>query len=176
MDSCLNSHPSVNLGSRSTLVSMCLVFMLIFLFIPWQVAFLGCWAIHLHTCATLRSRPVAAEPGAGILVMGQPLQESGSNTSIQSDSDARMLNQSQSSTDARCSNSNGCRRLDMHILLLMTWLLPLVAPVLAVWVRTLMTAGFTVPFDGDHNFLNVAPFLLLVDSRSSSRMQETMER
>jgi len=25
------------------------------------------------------------------------------------------------------------------------------------------TAGFTTPFDGDHNFLYVAPFLFLVD-------------
>lgn len=50
-----------------------------------------------------------------------------------------------------------------HLLLLMTWLLPLAAPVLAVWVRTLMTAGYTTPFDGDHNVLYVAPFLILVE-------------
>lgn len=64
----------------------------------------------------------------------------------------------------------------MHLLLLMTWLLPLVAPVLAVWIRTLMTAGLTVPFDGDHNFLKVAPFLLLVDSISSRRVHCFEER
>lgn len=51
-----------------------------------------------------------------------------------------------------------------HLLLLMTWLLPLTAPVLAVWVRTLFTAGLTTPFDGDHNVLNVLPYLVLVDS------------
>ena len=45
----------------------------------------------------------------------------------------------------------------------MTWLLPLVAPGLAVWVRTLATAGLTTPFDGDHNFMYVAPFLVLVE-------------
>ena len=45
----------------------------------------------------------------------------------------------------------------------MTWLLPLAAPVLAVWVRTLFTAGFTTPFNGDHNVLYVIPFLVLVD-------------
>jgi GPI inositol-deacylase len=50
-----------------------------------------------------------------------------------------------------------------HLLLLMTWLLPLAAPILAVWVRTLLTAGFTTPFDGDHNFLHVLPFLVLSD-------------
>ncbi|KAJ7167587.1 PGAP1-like protein-domain-containing protein [Mycena filopes] len=36
---------------RSTIISMCLIFLLIFLFVPWQVAFLGCWAIHLYNCA-----------------------------------------------------------------------------------------------------------------------------
>lgn len=51
----------------------------------------------------------------------------------------------------------------MHLLLLMTWLLPLSAPVLVVWVRTLATAGVTTPWDGDHLFLNVAPFLIIVD-------------
>jgi GPI inositol-deacylase len=55
---------------------------------------------------------------------------------------------------------------NVHLLLLLTWLLPLVAPVLAVWVRTLITAGFTTPFDGDHNFLKAAPFLILVDFAS----------
>jgi GPI inositol-deacylase len=54
----------------------------------------------------------------------------------------------------------------MHILLLMTWLLPLTAPALAVWVRTTLTAGFTPPLDGDQVFLNVAPFLILVDFAS----------
>jgi hypothetical protein len=58
------------------------------------------------------------------------------------------------------------RNHNMHLLLLMTWLLPLAAPVLAAWVRTLVTAGITTPFDGDHVFLNVAPFLILVDFAS----------
>lgn len=48
----------------------------------------------------------------------------------------------------------------------MTWLLPLVAPILAVWVRTLATAGIVTPFDGDHNFLNAVPFVVLVDFAS----------
>lgn len=51
-----------------------------------------------------------------------------------------------------------------YLLLLMTWLLPLAAPVLAVWVRTLATAGLTTPFDGDHNVAYVAPFVVLVES------------
>lgn len=55
------------------------------------------------------------------------------------------------------------RQSNECLLLLMTWLLPLAAPVLAVWVRTLATAGLTTPFDGDHNFLYVAPFVVLLD-------------
>lgn len=50
-----------------------------------------------------------------------------------------------------------------HMLLFMTWLLPLVAPVLAVWVRTIQTAGYKTPFNGDHNVLKVVPVLMLVD-------------
>lgn len=53
-----------------------------------------------------------------------------------------------------------------HLLLLITWLLPLSMPVLAVWVRTLMTAGYTAPFNGDHNVFKVAPFLVLVEFAS----------
>ncbi|KAF8517867.1 PGAP1-like protein-domain-containing protein [Gautieria morchelliformis] len=54
-----------------------------------------------------------------------------------------------------------------HVLLLLFWLLPLVAPVLAVWVRTLATAGLTTPFDGDHDVFAVASFLFFVDFASS---------
>ncbi len=56
----------------------------------------------------------------------------------------------------------------------MTWLLPLAAPVLAVWVRTLLTAGITTPFDGDHNVFNVLPFLILVDPGWTSSWVWTM--
>jgi len=54
----------------------------------------------------------------------------------------------------------------MYVLLLMTWLLPLAAPVLVVWVRTLAQVGLTTPFDGDHFVLSVAPFLACVDFAS----------
>ena len=161
----ITSQQSAGLGYRGTLVSMCLVLMLIFLFVPWQVAFLGCWAIHLHTCATLRAKLIALEPGALIPLMDRSRQEANDNPSTHT---ARLADQSPSTTNPQPLSLDG-HHLNMHILLLMTWLLPFVAPVLVVWVRTLITAGFTVPFDGDHNFLNVAPFLLLVDSTSSGR-------
>ena len=171
---CGNSQQSAGLGSRSTLVSMCLVLILIFLFVPWQVAFLGCWAIHLHTCATLRPRSILAEPDAAIPLMDRS-EQAGSNSLTQSGTMARLTDQSHSVTDTQPLNLN-YHHLNMHIILFMTWLLPFVAPVLAVWVRTLMTAGFTVPFDGDHNPLNVAPFLLLVDSMSSGRGADVRKR
>lgn len=58
---------------------------------------------------------------------------------------------------------------NFHILLLLTWLLPFAAPILVVWVRTLQTAGYTVPFDGDHNVLAILPWLLLGEAVASGR-------
>ena len=57
----------------------------------------------------------------------------------------------------------------LHVLLLMTWCLPVVAPVLLVWARTLLTAGYTSPFDGDHFVLNVVAFLILTYHLTSSQ-------
>ena len=56
-----------------------------------------------------------------------------------------------------------------YLLLMMTWCLPIVAPALAVWVRTLVTAGMTTPFDGDHFVGNVLVFMVLVYSMSHSK-------
>lgn len=163
----LSSANSNGLG-RGGAVSMGLIFLVIFLFVPWQVAFLGCWIIHLYTCATSHSGLTHADSSAAIPLINRSQSEDedatdASNTSHMSTVDANKF-------DVNDRNRN------MLVLLLMTWLLPLVAPVLAVWVRTLITAGFTTPFDGDHNFLNVAPFLLLVDSVSSRRTKEVVDR
>ncbi|KAJ7693919.1 GPI-inositol-deacylase [Mycena rosella] len=114
---------------RSTVISMGLIFLLIFLFVPWQVAFLGCWTIHLYNCAV-----------AQVHVRGGPAPPP--------------------------PHVAGNHNHNTHLLLLMTWLLPLAAPVLVVWARTLAVAGLTTPFDGDHFVLGVAPFLLLVDFAS----------
>ncbi|RDB19940.1 GPI inositol-deacylase [Hypsizygus marmoreus] len=150
---------------RSTIVSMGLIFALIFLFVPWQVAYLGCWLIHLLTCASsarnLSLLKSASTPGGApiplIRVTGTDDMEEDKPSEIQNHESQRGPVQ-----NYRIDNHNH----NMHLLLLMTWLLPLVAPVLAVWVRTLATAGLTTPFDGDHDFLNVAPFLVLVDFAS----------
>ncbi|EJD01013.1 PGAP1-domain-containing protein [Fomitiporia mediterranea MF3/22] len=111
-------------GALFTILFMSL---LVFLFIPWQVAFLACYLIHWHHCALL-------------------LQVSTSN-------------QTQIST----------RNQKLLFLLGMTWCLPVVAPVLIVWVRTLATAGLTTPFDGDHVALNSLSFVALSYAMATTR-------
>ena len=150
--------------SNSTLISMCLIFILIFLFIPWQVAFLGCWAIHLYTCASAASSRPSIVEDAPI-----PLISQHSGDEPDRPEDVRIVTRP---ITLPLSDENQ----NMHILLLMTWLLPLVAPFLVVRVRTLITAGFIVSFDGDHNFMNVAPFLLLLDLMSSGRIPGGLKR
>ncbi|KIK67657.1 hypothetical protein GYMLUDRAFT_215793 [Collybiopsis luxurians FD-317 M1] len=142
---------------RSTVVSMIFIFALIFFFIPWQVAYLCCWIIHLQSCAGDYFAPpeVVSESVTAIPL----LTRDGSSTE-----DSEDVARPPASSQQRHLTSNRNHRA--HLLLFMTWLLPLAAPVLVVWVRTLVTAGLTTPFDGDHFFLNVAPFLVLVDFAS----------
>jgi GPI inositol-deacylase len=129
---------------RVTVFSMVFIFILIFLFVPWQVAFLVSWIILYHTSVVSSQRL-------------KPTKTSQSLSSSSSSSSTRpAISAAKDYTHANHNTST-------HFLLLMTWLLPLVAPVLGVWVRTLATAGWTTPFDGDHNFLYVAPFLLFAD-------------
>jgi GPI inositol-deacylase len=129
--------------------------------VPWQVAFLGCWILHLHTCAIRGTvaQPATPHPSSSSTDPdGVPLQPL--------DSASPTLLSPTPSSFRPTTNLNPNASINHHILLLLTTLLPLAAPVLAVWVRTLLTAGFTTPFDGDHNLLAVAPFLLLVDFAS----------
>ena len=59
-----------------------------------------------------------------------------------------------------------------HVLLFLTRLLPLTAPVLAVWTRPLAMASLGAVVSttgGDHNVLSVAPYLILVDFASWMR-------
>ncbi|KAN0118085.1 PGAP1-like domain containing protein [Russula decolorans] len=134
--------------SKNTILSMLLILLLVAVILPWQVAFLGCWVIHLVTCATMHITPAASGEAT---------------TPPRSLSPAR----STSSTPPL-----GSRHEADHVLLLLTWLLPLAAPVLAVWVRTLATAG-PIALDsigmGDHSFLSVAPYLILVEYASWTR-------
>lgn len=141
---------------RSTILSMCIIFTLIFLFVPWQVAYLGCWVYQFLTCAAGERAPTFSGRDR---VEHHPLVD----RSMPAEG---VDGVHPSQADNRIAIQRDNYRLNCHILLFMTWLLPLAAPVLAVWVRTLLTAGLTTPFDGDHFFLNVAPFLVLVDFSS----------
>jgi GPI inositol-deacylase len=124
---------------------MVLIWLLVAVIVPWQVAFLVCWIIHLVTCATYvapASDDVTTPVHSLFITRNSPTPPSTSRN----DAD--------------------------HVLLVLTWLLPLTAPVLAVWVRTLATAGPVALGSvgmGDHNFLSVAPYLILVEYASRRR-------
>ncbi|KAI6166263.1 PGAP1-like protein-domain-containing protein [Pisolithus thermaeus] len=150
---------------RSTVFSMMFVSLFIFLFVPWQVAFLGCWIIQLLNCTGHpqdgrdKSRtPTAVDASTEAIPLRSQLEDEGSKQSTQ-DGVAAAL----STVNTSRGTHPYALHQNEHILLFLTWLLPLTAPVLAVWVRTLMTAGYTTPFNGDHNVLKVLPVLWLVD-------------
>lgn len=145
---------------RTTVLSMGILFLSIFLLIPWQVAFLGAWMIHLHTCAVSprKSERCRQSPSGETAIPLVPVNASTNDVFSQ-------IYQPKPEQHSLLEQINNDMH-NWHLLLFMTWLLPLAAPVLAVWVRTLATAGYTTPFDGDHNFLIVAPFLILVDFAS----------
>ncbi|KAH9482359.1 GPI inositol-deacylase [Psilocybe cubensis] len=138
----------------TTLLSLAIICAAIFLFIPWQVAYLGCWVLHLYTCASLIQQQANLEHHTDAVPL---VDRSGRQDAIEYQGDRTL--------DLRQKKNNNLN-LNIHILLLMTWLLPLTAPVLAVWVRTLLSAGYTTPFDGDHNFVAVLPFLMFADFAS----------
>lgn len=147
---------------RSTIISLMTICFLIFIFVPWQVAYLGCCLLHLHTCAFSQRELASLIQRSRIVAV--PLVQFSSRRENDEVTDDRSSLERQSSGLLELKRDNVNH--NMHFLLLMTWLLPLTAPVLAVWVRTLLTAGLTTPFDGDHNFLAVVPFLVLTDFAS----------
>ncbi|KAI9064870.1 GPI-inositol-deacylase [Trametes sanguinea] len=148
----------------ATLASMGFIFLVIFILVPWQVAFLGCWLIHLYTCATSLADLSHTQGQRSSEPEAVPLVRLMSSTEAEATSDERQTRQAEAAHANLLQQAN----VHLHVLLFTTWLLPLAAPVLAVWVRTLATAGFTTPFDGDHNFLYVAPFLVLVEALSGA--------
>lgn len=149
---------------RSTLISLMAICILIFILVPWQVAYLGCWLLHLHTCASSQQELASLIQRRNIAVPLVHFSGQRESDEITDDRNDRNSLERQSSGLYELKRDNVNHNL--HFLLLMTWLLPLTAPVLAVWVRTLLTAGLTTPFDGDHNFFAVMPFLVLTDFAS----------
>ncbi|KAH9019092.1 PGAP1-like protein-domain-containing protein [Lactarius hengduanensis] len=123
--------------TRNTVLSMLLVLLLVALLVPWQVAFLGCWSIHLVTCAT----HVPAPPGDA----PTPHPRSRSPTPDHRPAIPPVPRSQRSAVPHDAE----------HALLLLTWLLPLAAPVLAA--------------PADHGVWSVAPYLVLVDFASWTR-------
>lgn len=140
----------------TAILSLGLICILIFLIVPWQVGFLGCWVYHLYICASFQPKHTASD------AVAIPLIRRHDEDDNKDDHHPPQPSPTPASLVATVQDSDTQNQKE-HLLLLMTWLLPLAAPVLAVWVRTLFTAGFTTPFDGDHNVLYVVPFLVLVD-------------
>ncbi|OJA08129.1 hypothetical protein AZE42_04157 [Rhizopogon vesiculosus] len=182
----VNSRRYDDLGvSRNTIISMVFISLLVILLVPWQVAFIGCWLIHLHTCASSAHRkpyPGSVPSLRSTPTESLPLREySGHREEDIQDTEMKEIKLSEVlkirdvpldqrlAAAADALDANQAYHENMHLLLLMTWLLPLSMPVLAVWVRTLMTAGYMTPFNGDHNVFKVAPFLVLVDCVGRSR-------
>ncbi|EPQ59202.1 PGAP1-domain-containing protein [Gloeophyllum trabeum ATCC 11539] len=161
---------------RNTVLSMALICVLVFFFVPWQVAFLGNWLILLWTCAM---KSATDNNPSSPRVEAVPLMRMSGNADNDNSSPSPMRQDTippRSSSHQAPSNPASSRNFYLHLLLMKTLLLPLVAPVLAVWVRTLYTAGLTTPFDGDHNFLSVLPWLILVDYASWTRGGELLGR
>ncbi|KAF9478413.1 GPI-inositol-deacylase [Pholiota conissans] len=156
------SRPEQVSVPRSTILSLSIICLIIFLFVPWQVAYVGCWLLHLYTCAS--SARHLAIINSSERYEAVPLVVRTRNSTEQHDERPSLSRFSRPSDAQKIKEDN--LQHNLHMLLLMTWLLPLTAPVLAVWVRTLLTAGYTTPFDGDHNFLAVLPFLIYVDFAS----------
>ncbi|KAJ1311214.1 hypothetical protein OPQ81_009714 [Rhizoctonia solani] len=116
---------------RSFVVFHLFVGLLVIVFIPYQVAYLVSFILHLWECSILRTHLARQSLNKG-------------------DTRFHLL-----STYGHAS----------HLLLIMFWMLPLVAPVLIVWARTLVTVGLTTPFDGDHNILSVMFIVMSVELR-----------
>lgn len=145
---------------RTAFGSMSIVFLLVFFFVPWQVAFLGSYLIIFHTTASSSHSPLSwrgrtSHKSKDSSVDVYPLSPTSPPCSPRSGSHARV--------ESHLNNQIHNHTLLTYLLLLATLLLPLSAPVLAVWVRTLSTAGYTTPFDGDHNVLYIVPWLLVTD-------------
>jgi glycosylphosphatidylinositol deacylase len=140
-----------------------LILALVALFVPWQVAFLGCWLVHLqNTAVRLRASGASFPPKSAGRATPEAVPLSAFDSSADGDETPppTPLTTAARPTPAASSDPHA----HAHVLLLLTWLLPLAAPVLAVWARTLATAGVGAPFGADHEVLAAAPYLLLVDA------------
>lgn len=134
--------------SKRWLFSILVICLLVATIIPFQVAFIIVFMIQFSICSSPRAQ--------GHQRIKQEREgESPTNSSP---------------TPETWRNQDTREASNAHLLLLLTWLLPFTAPILIVWARTLQTAGYTVPFDGDHHVAIVLPWLLLGEAAASGRV------
>jgi len=138
----LTSYREERATSMRWITSILFVLLLVATLIPFQVAFVAVFMIQLSACSS--------SPNLVPIRPSSPVTSSSPTPEIW-----RIRGVKQSS--------------NFHILLLLTWLLPFAVPIVVVWVRTLQTAGYTVPFDGDHNIFVIVPWLLLGEAVASGR-------
>ncbi|KAG8693366.1 GPI inositol deacylase, partial [Ceratobasidium sp. 395] len=110
--------------TRSSMAFYAILAALVIVFVPYQVAYLVAFILHLWSCSVMKT---------------------------------------QLKRQSRDINLASLHAQASHLLLLLFWLLPLIMPVLIVWARTLINAGITTPFDGDHNILNIAFIVMCVE-------------
>lgn len=129
--------------SKRWIASIVFITILVATFVPFQVAFMVVFMAQLAACSVQPIPPASVRPSSPVT--------------------------SSSPTPETWRRQETNQSANFHILLLLTWLLPFAAPILVVWIRTLQTAGYTVPFDGDHNILAILPWLLLGEAVASGR-------
>jgi GPI inositol-deacylase len=146
------------LTTKRHIGSIIAILVLVWTLVPYQVAFLATFSLHLASASTPKAPPPTSNSYVRLTNRSRSLSRS-----------ARSRSPSTSPSLATLKLHQDAARLaqDGHLLLLLLWLLPFAAPVLAVWIRTLQTAGLTVPFDGDHNILSILPWLLLGEAAAS---------
>jgi glycosylphosphatidylinositol deacylase len=132
--------------SKRWIASILLVVLLVATIIPFQVALMIVFLIQFSLCS-----------------MPEPQLQPSSN------SKEERREPGSSPTPEQFRQQDNKQVANFHILILLTWLLPFAAPILVVWIRTLQTAGYTVPFNGDHNIFIILPWLLLGEATASGR-------
>ncbi|KAG8993305.1 GPI inositol deacylase [Tulasnella sp. JGI-2019a] len=167
--------------NRTNIAAIAIMLACVATLIPYHVAFVTTWLILLWTCASCPG-PVAVfreqvAPNGSNAAFDEPtyiplMPYTTASTPIEPASPVRSRRSPQSLSEALPEippaptrrTSDSALNLVKHILLLQTLLIPLEAPVLVVWVRTLASAGYTTPFDGDHNILMALPWLVLMEA------------
>lgn len=151
--------PESSTFNRRTLFVLFIISVMIIQFVPWQSVFFVAWVVQLYACATSSREHPSHDSTSSAPVAIPLLHRNGEDDADNS----QEMETSRPTPFIEPSNYYD----DELLLLFMTWLLPFSLPVIVVWIKTLITAGITAPFAGDHNPLHVLPFLLLLEARMS---------